>query len=215
MCSLSHSNLFILVAMGVSGRIARPLGALIIATCVSSTSACSENIEPASDHTAASPSLPRPPPAQSGINRAVVIRWQLADSFDVMRDGSCAGRSIFSGMKAGVRAHLTGKSTGLLDETRATTHVERRAPNQGDDGVYCVIEAVFAPAVPDPDGYSLKFAGSQQREVYLGKPGSTPYGHAGFGLPDLPPGYGFYGLGSQSCPSLLDPPTKDCPEWAP
>ncbi|WP_255469357.1 hypothetical protein [Mycolicibacterium sp. P1-18] len=34
-----------------------------------------------------------------------------------------------------------------------------------------------------------------------------------FGRPDDPPGYGVYDLGSQTCPSLLDPPDKVCPEW--
>jgi hypothetical protein len=201
--------------MRVGGKLMGLLGALVVAVCTYSTAGCGEARSPDAGRVAGSPSLPVPPPAVSGINRTVVIRWQLADSFDVTGDGSCAGRSVFRGMAAGARAHLTGASTGLLDETRVTAHVERRAPNRGDDGLYCVIEAVFAPAVPDPDGYSLKFFGSEQREVDLGPPGSTPLGHTGFNRPDLPPGYGFYNWGSQSCPSLLDPPSKDYPELAP
>jgi hypothetical protein len=29
-----------------------------------------------------------------------------------------------------------------------------------DDGLYCVLHAVFAPALPDPDGYSVTFPGT-------------------------------------------------------
>lgn len=153
-----------------------------------------------------SSSLPVAPPAVSGINRTVVVHWQLADSFDVLPDGKCAGRSIFREMHDGVRVQLIGNTTGLGDETRATTHVERRGASRSDDGQYCVVEAVFAPSVPDADGYSIKFAGSAERARWLGKPGGAP-----FGQPDPPPGYGWYNVGSQSCPSLLDPPDKDCP----
>jgi hypothetical protein len=60
--------------------------------------------------------------------------------------------------------------------------------------------------MPDPNGYWLKFAGSAEPEEWLGKPGSG----RPFGQPDPPPGYGSYNIGSQSCPSLLDPSDKDC-----
>jgi len=168
--------------------------------------ACAANLPPS-----ASPSLPVPPPATSGIDRTVYVRWQLADSFDVLPDGKCAGRAYFDEMRAGVRVQLRGDTTGFSNETRATARVERQPLRGkralGDDGVYCVIEAVFEPSMPDPNGYWLKFAGSAEREHWLGKPSSgTP-----FGQPDPPPGYGSYDIGSQACPTLRDLPDKDCP----
>lgn len=155
------------------------------------------------------PSHVASPPAISGIDRTVTVRWQLADSFDVLPDGSCAGRSIFSEFHDGVHVLLIGVTSRLSDETRATTHVEQRPVSPSDDGQYCVVEAVFAPSLPDPAGYSIKFAGSRDRVRFLGRPGGAPYGQ-----PDPPPGYGRYNLGSQSCPSLLDPPDRDCPALA-
>ncbi|KAA0102200.1 hypothetical protein CIW49_02440 [Mycolicibacterium sp. P1-18] len=63
--------------------------------------------------------------------------------------------------------------------------------------------------LPDPDGYSIVLPGTRVHWDHLGRPGvGTP-----FGRPDDPPGYGVYDLGSQTCPSLLDPPDKVCPEW--
>jgi hypothetical protein len=112
-------------------------------------------------------------------------------------------------MGDGARVLLRGNTTGLDVEATATAYVDRRPPmlSHGrpilDDHVYCDIEAVFTPSMPDPDGYSLKFAGADHW-VELGKPGRTP-----FGKPEKP-GYGPYSIGSQSCPSLLDPPNKDC-----
>jgi hypothetical protein len=72
-----------------------------------------------------------------------------------------------------------------------------------DDYRYCVIDAVFTPSMPDPDGYSIKFAGAP-REQPIGRPSRTPFGH-----PDRP-GYGKVSMGKQTCPSPLDPPDKDC-----
>jgi hypothetical protein len=161
-------------------------------------------------HSVATSLLPVPPPAVSGIDKTVYVRWQLADSFDVFPDGKCAGRSGFREMAAGARVQLRGDTTGLSNETRATARFERQVLRgkraMGDDGLYCVIEAVFAPSMPDPDGYWLKFAGSRRAEQWLGKPGSP----RPFGQPDPPPGYGSYNIGSQLCPALLDPPYKDC-----
>jgi hypothetical protein len=151
-----------------------------------------------------------PPPAVSAADDTVWVKWALADSFDVLPGDRCAGRSSFIGM--GDRAHvlLRGNSTGWDVEGKATAYVEHRAPllSHGqpmldDDNVYCAIGVVFTPSMPDPDGYSLKFAGADHWED-LGTPG-----HTRFGRPDRP-GYGTYNIGSQSCPSLLDPPDKDC-----
>ena len=121
------------------------------------------------------------------------------------------GRSTFRGMGDGARVLLRGITTGWDVEGSATAYVEHRAPMMShgkplldDDYVYCDIEVVFTPSMPDPDGYALKFAGADHWEQ-LGKPGRTP-----FGQPERP-GYGRYNIGSQSCPSLLlDPPDKDC-----
>jgi hypothetical protein len=113
-------------------------------------------------------------------------------------------------MSDGERVQLRGNTTGFSVETRATTHFEhwpprmyRGKPIQDDDYLYCIVEAVFAPSMPDPDGYSVKFAGAS-REEWLGKPSRTP-----FGKPERP-GYGSYQITAQTCASLLDPPDKDC-----
>jgi hypothetical protein len=157
------------------------------------------------------PSLPVPPPAVSGIDHTVTVTWSLADSFDVLPGGLCAGRGDNRGMSDGARIRLHGDTTGFTDETRATARFERVALSAkqalGDDGLYCVLRAVFAPTLPDPDGYSITFPGTRVRWDRMGKPGGTP-----FGRPNSPPGYGGYNLGSQKCRSLLDPPDKPCPE---
>jgi hypothetical protein len=185
-----------------------PFTAALI-TAVGVLAACSNVHAPV----AAPPSLPVPPPAVSAIDHTVTVTWQLADSFDILPTGQCAGRGDNRGMKPGARIQLHGNSTGLYDETTATASFQRRALSAKtaliDDGLYCVLRAVFAPSLPDPDGYSIKFPGTPVSWEHLGRPGGTP-----FGRPDNPPGYGGYNLGSQTCPSLLDPPEKDCPEWA-
>lgn len=141
-----------------------------------------------------------------------MVRWQLADSFDVLPGGTCAGRGENRGMRNGARMHLQGDTTGFVDETRATATFERRALSAGealgDDGLYCVLRAVFAPALSDPDGYSIKLPGTPVEWDHVGISGRTP-----FGQPNLPPGFGSINLGSQLCPDLLDPPEKKCPEW--
>ena len=161
--------------------------------------------------------LPSPPPAMSAIDHTVSIGWQLADSFDVSPHGSCRGRSIFNGMGAGLRVQLRGRTTGLTDETRATARVEDHTTGRSarfDDGLYCLIQIVFVPAVPDPDGYWLRFPGSQQPDVELRalSRGVGPIFSRGEPVeqPTLPAGYGQFTSGSQSCPSLLDPPDKEC-----
>ena len=162
--------------------------------------------------------LPSPPPAMSAIDHTVSIGWQLADSFDVSPDGSCRGRSIFNGMGAGLRVQLRGRTTGLTDETRATARVEDHTTGRSarfDDGLYCLIQMVFAPAVPDPDGYWLRFPGSQQPDVELRalSRGVGPIFSRGEPVeqPTLPAGYGQFTSSSQSCPSPLDPPERECP----
>jgi hypothetical protein len=192
--------------MSVCLRASRVARLLVIAAVSAFLAACSASGWPPAVSTKDSPSPSVPSPATSGIDRTVLVRWQLADSFDVMPDGKCAGRSIFSAMHDGVRVQLIGSSSGFGDETRATAHFERRPASPSDDGQYCIIEAVFAPSLPDPEGYSIKFAGSRDRARTLGRPGGSPLGQ-----PEPPPGYGYYNLGSQSCPSLLDPPERACP----
>jgi hypothetical protein len=172
-------------------------------------SACSGHALPPTGATATSAKL-LPPPAVSGIDDTVSVKWALADSFDVLPDGTCAGRSNFRGITNGAQALLRGNGTGFDVETRANTHVERWQPQishgkplLNDDYVYCAVDAVFAPSMPDPEGYSVKFAEADQW-VWLGKPGGRPFGQLD------KPGYGSYRITSQACPSLLDPPEKDC-----
>jgi hypothetical protein len=116
-------------------------------------------------------------------------------------------------MNNGARVQLEGDTTGFIDETRATARFHREVLSKKealfDDGLYCVVEAVFAPSMPDPGGYSIKFFGTRIHLNHLPKPGGTP-----FGRPDPPPGYGTYNITTQRCPSLLDPPDKDCSESA-
>jgi len=161
--------------------------------------------------------LPSSPPASSAVDHTVSVEWQLADSFDVSPNGSCTGRDAFGAMGAGLRVQLRGRTTGMTDETRASARVEDHTTGSSavfDDGLYCVIGIVFDPAVPDPDGYWLHFPGSQQPDVELRalSRGVGPIFSRGEPVeqPTLPPGLGHFTSSSQSCPSLLDPPTKDC-----
>jgi hypothetical protein len=189
---------------------------MVLAAAVFLVSACSSTAGRETEAPSAS-LLPSPPPATSGIDHTVSVRWQLADSFDIAPDGSCTGRDTFGGMGAAARVQLRGATTGMVDETRATARVEdqtRSRSAQYDDGRYCVIRIVFAPALPDPDGYFLKFPDSSQTELRVGtNPLLGPSFIAGKPArqPELPPGYGeTAGIGSQACPSLLDPPDKAC-----
>ena len=137
------------------------------------------------------------------------MRWQLADSFDILPDGTCAGRGPNHGMTDGARVQLVGSTTGFVDQTTATASFEHPplSPKEAlfDDGLYCILYAVFSPSMPDPDGYSVKFPGTRVKWDHLQAGNGTP-----FGKPDNLPGYGVLNLGSQTCPALLDPPDMDC-----
>lgn len=141
----------------------------------------------------------------------MAVRWSLADSFDILPDGTCAGRGDNRGMNNGARIQLHGDTTGFIDETSAIARFHREIVSRKealfDDSLYCVVEAVFAPSLPDPGGCSIKFSGTRIHVNHLGKPGGTS-----FGRPDPPPGYGTYNVSTQRCPHLLDPPNKDCAE---
>jgi hypothetical protein len=115
-------------------------------------------------------SLPVPPPAMSAVDRTVFVTWALEDSFDVLPGGTCAGRSTNRGMSDRARVLLTGKTTGLSDETVASAFYKQTPPRMyhgkpmlDDDYRYCVITAVWSPAVPDPDGYTYKLDGDSTR----------------------------------------------------
>ena len=185
------------------------MGALLMAMCFLAP-ACSTTQTPSRDETA-SQSVPVPPPAVSGIDNTVSVKIALADSFDVLQGDKCAGRSRNSGMRDGALVQLRGDTVGGSTSTTASAHVERRAPRiyRGkplidDDGIYCVVKAVFSPARPDPSSrYSIKFVDGDwlQDLVHVGR---APYGQLDR------PGYGSGDVGIQRCPSLLDPPTKYC-----
>jgi hypothetical protein len=76
------------------------------------------------------------------------VSWQLADSFDILPCGMCAGRGPNRGMENGARIALQGNTTGFIDETKATATFQRRplSPKQAsdDDGLYCVLRGVCA-----------------------------------------------------------------------
>jgi hypothetical protein len=156
--------------------------------------------------------MPVPPPAVSGVDNTVSVTMALADSFDVLPNGKCAGRSVNSGVSDGARVQLRGDTDGGSVWSVATVRFERRPPlmHHGkpvteDDGLYCVAKAVFAPTRPDPkSSYAIRFVGGNwHRFVQVGR---APYGQLDR------PGYGSANITVMTCRSLLDPPEKDCPE---
>jgi len=154
-----------------------------------------------------------PPPAISGIDNTVSVTFALADSFDVLPDGTCAGRSANSGMRDGARVQLRSDIVGGSVWGTATARFERRPPQTyngvkgrwlDDDGLYCTVTTVFAATNPDPqNSYSIKFAGSDWRGVRI-LSRFWMYEHM------EKPGYGSTSIGVQTCGSLADPPDKDC-----
>jgi hypothetical protein len=89
--------------------------------------------------------MPVPPPAVSGIDNTVSVTLGLADSFDVLSDGTCAGRDTNSGMSDGARVQLRGDTVGGSVWSTATARFERRPPGiydgvkgrwRYDDGLY-------------------------------------------------------------------------------
>jgi hypothetical protein len=114
-------------------------------------------------------------PAVSGVDDTVWVQIQLADSFDVYPDRTCAGRDDNRGMRDQAWVLLRGESTGLFDQTKASARFKHYPPVMyhgkpllDDDYQYCVIDAVFSPSIPDPGGYSVKFAGTP-REQWIGR----------------------------------------------
>jgi hypothetical protein len=176
--------------------------------------ACSVG-HPESTGTATSATMPVPPPAASGTDNTVSVTMALADSFDVVPDGKCAGRSDNAGMSDGARVQLRGDTDGGNVWATATADFENKGPQiydgvKGhwlyDDGLYCIVKAVFAPTTPDPkSSYSIKFIGGDWLDFV--QVGRAPYGQLDR------PGYGTAQITIQTCRSLLDPPDKDCPEW--
>lgn len=165
--------------------------------------------------TATSAAVPVPPPAVSGIDNTVSVTISLADSFDFLPHGKCAGRSSNSGMRDDARVQLRGDTVGGSTWATATAHAEfhpviyrGKLVPEADDGHYCVLKAVFAPTTPDPESrYSIKFVGGDWRQ------GLVHVGRAPYGQRDRP-GYGRAQVTIQTCRSPADPPDKDCPEWA-
>jgi hypothetical protein len=181
-----------------------------IAAVANLLSACSHGD---SSVAAFSPSLLPPPPAVSSIDHTVSVMWTLLDSFDIDADGKCIGRSANRGIEDGARVQIRGNTTGFIDETRVTAYVRQYAlsPKEAllNDGLDCVVQAVVSPSMSDPSGYTVKFPDALLvTEDKLGTPSLSP-----FGMADTP-GYGAYHLQVLRCPSPLDPPDKDCLDWA-
>jgi hypothetical protein len=159
--------------------------------------------------------MPVPPPSVSGVDDTVSVTITLSDSFDILPDGKCAGRSDNSGMSDGARVQLRGDTVGGSTWAIATARFERhpfmyrgKEVPEADDGLYCVLKVVFAPTRPDPKSvYSIKFVGGDWREHFV-RVGRAPYGQLDR------PGYGFASIGIQLCRSAADPPDTECPEWA-
>jgi hypothetical protein len=154
-----------------------------------------------------------PPPAVSGVDNTVSVEISLADSFDVLPGGRCAGRSSNSGMSDGAKVQLRGDTVGGSAWATATARFERhpfmyrgKEVPEADDGLYCNVKMVFAPSKPDPESrYSIKFVGGDWRS-------GVTVGRAAYGQLDRP-GYGSSRMTIQTCRSAADPPEKDCPEW--
>jgi hypothetical protein len=155
-----------------------------------------------------------PPPARSGIDDTITVTYALADSFDVLPDGTCAGRSSNSGIRDGARVQLRGDTVGGSVWATATARFVHQPPRMYsgvngpwlvDDGLYCVAKAVFPATRPDPGTrYSIKFVGGDWR-------GGVNV-RSRFWMYDFieQTGYGSTYTGSQLCPNLADPPDKDC-----
>lgn len=160
--------------------------------------------------------LPPWPPAESAIDNtvSVTLALALADSFDVLPDGKCAGRRVNNGMRDGGRVQLRSTTVGGSVWSVASAHIEYIPPPMRhgkplfeDDGLYCFVKAVFVPQRPDATStYDLQFEGGNWR-------GGLKLGRAPFGQRDRP-GYGSVIANVMTCNSLQDPPEKDCPEWA-
>ena len=155
-----------------------------------------------------------PPPAVSGIDDTITVTYALADSFDVLSDGTCAGRSSNSGMRDGARVQLRADTVGGSVWATATARFERQPPRicsgvngrwMMDDGLYCVVKALFPATRVDPEWrYSIKFVGGDWR--------SHVQVRSQFWMYDFieQPGYGSTSIGIQTCPNLADPPDRDC-----
>jgi hypothetical protein len=181
-----------------------------IATAAGLLSACTHGDPSVA---AFSPSALPPPPAVSSIDHTVSVTWTLLDSFDIDADGTCYGRSANRGIEDRALVQIKGNATGFIDETRVTAYVHQYAlsPKEAllNDGLDCVVQAVLSPSIPDPSGYTVKFPNALlDTEDQLGTPSHSP-----FGMADTP-GYGAYHLQVMRCPSALDPPDKDCLDWA-
>lgn len=189
--------------MSVRGRVA--VGLALTFALVAASAGCTTTTDGR-----ATASVSVAPPAVSGLDEDVWVHIALADSFDIGSDGSCTGRDTNAGLRSGGPIWLRGLSTGVEDQAitgarfvHYPTRIYHGKPLLDDDYEYCVIDAVVTPTTPDPHGYALRYGA--QKEMPLGTPGMTP-----FGLPEHP-GYGKYQILMKSCPSLLDPPSKECP----
>jgi hypothetical protein len=97
-------------------------------------SACSTGHPLAPRGSEASATMPVPPPAVSGINDTISVTFGLADSFDVLPNGNCAGRDTNSGMTNGARVQLRGDTAGGSVWSTATVRLERRPPESTGHG---------------------------------------------------------------------------------
>jgi hypothetical protein len=188
---------------------------VVVLLMATPASACTALVSPNPGQTLTTVGMPVPPPAVSGEDDTVSVIWALADSFDVLANNKCVGRDSNRGMGDGARVQLRADNVEGSTWATASAFVDRRPPRTyvylgkamtEDDGVYCVVHAVFAPATPDPESlYSYKFVGADWRlgRVHVG---TAPYGQLDR------PGYGTADIEIQTCPDLFDPPEKDC--WA-
>lgn len=185
--------------------------ALLATAAISASAGCSwSESKPAAAWT--SPHVT--PPAIADIDDTVWVQLHLADSFDIHPDGTCAGSDDNRGMKDQAWVLLYGDSTGLCDQTKASALFKHDPPviYRGkrlldDDHQYRVIDAVFTPLDARPRRLRDQVRLAHHASSRSAGPVAPPFGH-----PDRP-GYGRLVVRMQTCPSLLAPPDKECPEW--
>lgn len=126
-------------------------GALIV-----TTAACSE---PRSS--AGSPTAP-PMPTHGQVD----VTMAFTDSFNVLSDGTRAGRHLNDGVRDGATVEVYGMShPEQVAAANMSTHyvydLSYRNRDGGlrpnDDGKYCVARFTFVPPAPDLQGYVLQF----------------------------------------------------------
>jgi hypothetical protein len=142
--------------------------------------------------------------------RHVDVSMWITDNFNILADGTCEGRAVWTGVRNGARVEVrgsmrTGKVLATASATTRYVHDSKRDPNpENHDDQYCLVTFSFVPSNPDGDGYSVRFF-----QAPRGVPGpfetpihvDGPFGGFGYG-----PVNGIW----QSCVDYDAPPHRPC-----